>query len=113
MMVEYKKCEDIVFAMSWISNLVHRIQSTDNNCPDPCERMHISVKPQHKLALNGIERRMTVHLPSTVKYTRSEFTYPLESYVAETGGWVGFFLGLCVVDVFDYIVQATGILPMK
>ena len=42
---------------------------------------------------------------STLLYTlRSEYIYPLWSYIAESGGWIGLFLGLSVIDVAEYFI---------
>ena len=53
---------------------------------------------------------VTIIMPDTVKYTISTYTYTLTRLIAETGGWVGLFIGMSMLDLYDYICQGFDIL---
>ena len=45
------------------------------------------------------EKTFISHLPSTMVYTQSSYSYSFLSFIAEFGSWLGFFTGAALVQV--------------
>ena len=47
-----------------------------------------------------------IELPHTVSKLESQYVYTAWNFMAEFGGWVGIFLGVCVTDVYSLVEGA-------
>ena len=48
-------------------------------------------------------------MPEYVKYITSTYSYTFTHLIAETGGWIGLLVGVSVLDIYDFILQKSGI----
>ena len=85
--------------------------SIHNHCL-PCKKLYFtkSVQPAYIRFLDGYYE-IEVIFPRTIEVTKSQFIYPLQTFGAELGGWIGLFLGLSVLDVYDVILSLAFIIP--
>ena len=76
-------------------------------CLTPCKKLLLKKKLQPSFEDKHFQsyNRIEITFPTSIVVTKSHFIYPLMSFGAEIGGWIGLFLGLSVLDIYDQILQ--------
>ena len=69
----------------------------------PCELINPKIHLQTKAQFQTMNQTLTFNLPSIVTSTTLKYSYSFESFVAEFGSWLGFFTGMAIIQVNDFI----------
>ena len=79
-------------------------------CLSPCKNVLLNKKIQSsafdvKWKTGNDYSVVEIMFPDKVMVTKSELIYTSLNLGAEIGGWIGLFLGLSVLDIYDQILQ--------
>ncbi len=85
-----------------LQEITQRVIEKDE-CSLPCRITYIFQDIMPADENRNEHRTFTFFMNPVNTLTISYLIYPFLSYIAEFGGWVGVFLGICVIDVFDYL----------
>ena len=85
-----------------ITEFLKATKKTSNKCLEPCSVINFDITQVNEAVppLGTSVYNHEFRLPNQVKFYRAYQVYTISSILAEFGGWVGLFVGFCVIDVY-------------
>ena len=92
-----------------IMDAIEANQIKINRCLDPCTLIYIDLQETYKEFDEHLDKEFLVEhefiFPEKIQLSKPVPVYTTWSILAEFGGWVGLFVGICVMDVVDYVLD--------
>ena len=128
---KYRVCDrkNVMGVLQVYKNISKQFKNEHQTCPSSCKPMLLNVNkifqrdpPTESVSVQiyfpisniiimkitvyvQVGRSMTIRLPSLVKVIEANYVYTVLDFAAEFGGYIGTFLGYCLLDLADKIEE--------
>ena len=92
-------------AHNMLQNITSTVLRQKNDCSLPCKITYLTLENSPSPENDNKTRTFTFSINSVHTLTKSEPIYTFWEYIGEFGGWVGLFIGISIIDLFDIFVD--------
>ena len=93
-------------ASSKLENITETILNKKDICKVPCKVTYLTLNDLPSPDNHNKTRTFTYKINSASTLTQSDLIYTFWSYIGEFGGWVGLFIGVCLIDLYDLFISS-------
>ena len=82
------------------------MKSIRSDCYSPCTTMQVSAKGNNVVPAKAGKPQLVLYFQSRIQTGREQYLYPVLSFFAEVGGYVGLILGYSLLNLAEVIISA-------